>query len=491
MAQLAFNPYLPSYEYVPDGEPHVWGDRVYVYGSHDRFNGYAFCMNDYVGWSAPLDDLGNWRCEGVIYPRSQDPNGSLGVVRHGMAAPDCCQGPDGRYYLYYFLGDHYIKAAVCDEPAGRYQYYGAVHYADGTNLGDRDEPKMFDPGMLVDDDGRIYLYVGFGLTSNPLLLDGEKPTPHGAMVFELEPDMLTVKPAYEEIHYIGIRGIKEGKGTEYEGHEFLEASSMRKYDGRYYFIYSSYVGHELCWAVSDSPVGGFRYGGVLVSNGDIGLGGRSIKDALNYTGNNHGSLVKIGEKYYIFYHRHTNGKCYSRQACAEEIRFENGRFLQAEITSCGLNGGPLPGEGTYEARIACNLRSRKGTKFYIAFRGISGPHPYFTQTGEDREDNPDQYITNIRDGAMAGFKYFDCDGTDRISVNGKGSARGEMVVTTKIGGEPVTRIPITPSRNAADYDAPLIAPLLGVTALYFTFEGKGKFDFHAFTLRKTQREQPE
>ena len=100
MAQLAFNPYLPSYEYVPDGEPHVWGDRVYVYGSHDRFNGYAFCMNDYVGWSAPLDDLGNWRCEGVIYPRSQDPNGKLGVVRHGMAAPDCCQGPDGRYYLY-------------------------------------------------------------------------------------------------------------------------------------------------------------------------------------------------------------------------------------------------------------------------------------------------------------------------------------------------------------------------------------------------------
>lgn len=36
------NPYLPSWEYVPDGEPHVFGKRVYIYGSHDRFAGYAF-----------------------------------------------------------------------------------------------------------------------------------------------------------------------------------------------------------------------------------------------------------------------------------------------------------------------------------------------------------------------------------------------------------------------------------------------------------------
>ena len=66
----AFNPYLPSWEYIPDGEPYVFGDRVYVYGSHDYFNGYVFCMGDYVCWSAPVDDLGNWRYEGVIYPKT-------------------------------------------------------------------------------------------------------------------------------------------------------------------------------------------------------------------------------------------------------------------------------------------------------------------------------------------------------------------------------------------------------------------------------------
>jgi hypothetical protein len=60
MSQV-FNPYLPSWEYVPDGEPHVFGDRVYVYGSHDRFGAPIFCVNDYVCWSASVDDLTDWR----------------------------------------------------------------------------------------------------------------------------------------------------------------------------------------------------------------------------------------------------------------------------------------------------------------------------------------------------------------------------------------------------------------------------------------------
>lgn len=67
----AVNPYMPSWEYVPDAEPHVVGDRVYVYGSHDIFNGLNFCLGDYVCWSAPVDDLGNWRYEGCIYKREQ------------------------------------------------------------------------------------------------------------------------------------------------------------------------------------------------------------------------------------------------------------------------------------------------------------------------------------------------------------------------------------------------------------------------------------
>ncbi|MGX8707070.1 MAG: family 43 glycosylhydrolase, partial [bacterium] len=68
-----FNPFLPSWEYIPDGEPHVFGDRVYVYGSHDRFNAPLFCLNNYVCWSAPLNDLSAWTCSGEIYRKDQDP----------------------------------------------------------------------------------------------------------------------------------------------------------------------------------------------------------------------------------------------------------------------------------------------------------------------------------------------------------------------------------------------------------------------------------
>ncbi len=51
------NPFLPLTEYIPDGEPHVFGDRVYLYGSHDAANSVRFCAKDYAVWSAPVNDL--------------------------------------------------------------------------------------------------------------------------------------------------------------------------------------------------------------------------------------------------------------------------------------------------------------------------------------------------------------------------------------------------------------------------------------------------
>lgn len=65
MNKKVYNPYLPSYEYIPDGEPRVFGNRLYVYGSHDLFNSDDFCLGDYVLWSAPLSDLSDWKYEGA------------------------------------------------------------------------------------------------------------------------------------------------------------------------------------------------------------------------------------------------------------------------------------------------------------------------------------------------------------------------------------------------------------------------------------------
>lgn len=476
----AFNPYMPSYEYVPDGEPHVFGDRLYVYGSHDKFNGISFCLNDYVCWSAPVTDLTDWKYEGVIYRRSQDPYAKGGIL-DALYAPDVCQGKDGRFYLYYIVSYRgYVGIAVSDSPAGRYEFYDFVRYPDGVPLGKKGEPLQFDPGVFTDEDGKIYLYTGFGPVNYPaILLGGHKPSLHGPMGFELEEDMKTVRTGPVSI---GVRGKAEGKGTEYEGHEFFEASSMRKFNGKYYFIYSSFEGHELCYAVSDKPLEGFSFGGTLVSNGDVGIGGTPRSRAKNYLGNTHGSLVEIGGTYYVFYHRQTNRHQFSRQACAEEIRFADGRFCQAEMTSCGLNGGPLLGEGEYSSHIACSLYSKKGVYWYGVLKRPRGIHPYFTQSGKDRECNPDQYIANFCDGATAAFKYFELRKLKNIFVKVRGKAEGRIEVRNRENGPVVCEIPVTAAANGIQTFGSAYSGGSGKQALYFTYRGKGRLKFYSFRL---------
>lgn len=248
MKYQAFNPYLPDYEYIPDGEPHVFGDRVYIYGSHDRFNGRNFCLNDYVCYSAPVTDLSDWRYEGVIWRKSDDPEQPTGALKE-LYAPDVVRGKDGRYYLYFFKGNQRnIGVAVCDTPAGSYKYLGRVRYPDGTVLGrgkDESDMHQFDPGVFRDDDGRIYLYTGMAPMTPNIFTAFKSVNSNGAMAAELEEDMLTVKLPLKRIG----KSVHCSVGTGYEGHEFFEAASMRKFNGKYYFIYSSINGHELCYAM--------------------------------------------------------------------------------------------------------------------------------------------------------------------------------------------------------------------------------------------------
>lgn len=180
--------------------------------------GTHFCLNDYVCYSADVTDLTDWRYEGVIYRKEQDPRNqnipedtpelSLdpGIVPqgpedlnprgiHAMWAPDVVQGPDGRYYLYYcldFLPE--IGAAVCDTPAGQYEFLGLVRHRDGTPLGTKEGDLIqFDPGIFVDDDGEIYLYSGNAPISQEWI-EKDPDTPRkGSQVMKLESDMLTLK----------------------------------------------------------------------------------------------------------------------------------------------------------------------------------------------------------------------------------------------------------------------------------------------------------
>ena len=279
-----------------------------------------------------------------------------------------------------------------------------------------------------------------------------------------------------------VPGPAAAEGTPYAGHGFYEASSPRKIEGKYYLVYSSVLSHELCYAVSDFPNKGFVYGGTLVSIADIGYQGRTKPD--NYTGNTHGGMVKIKDQWYIFYHRQTNKQKCARQGCAEKITIRpDGSIPQVEMTSCGLNDGPLAGTGTYEARIACNLYSAQGTFAYEKTRekDKKGLHPYFTQTGEDREKDPDQYIANLRRGSTAGFKYFEFQEPESITLRVRSKSSGIMEVRTREGGPCVARIEVKASEDWTTASGTM-EKVKGILPLYFTWQGEGGCDFDRLTL---------
>jgi hypothetical protein len=388
-----------------------------------------------------------------------------------------------------------MGVAVCDSPAGAYEFYGHVHYPDGHVWGTRKgEPFPFDPGVLADEDGRVWLYSGFAAKVPAPASRWHDLTNEGGVVLELEQDMVTIKagqkllfPTKDKLRELIRTGKADQKQRSFLGHAFFEASSIRKVDGRYCFVYSSQHNHELCYAMSDRPDGDFVFGGTLVDLGDLYLdGNENERQALNYLGNTHGGMCCIGGEWYIFYHRQTDRSSYARQACAERlIRRPDGGFRQAEVTSCGLNGGPLKGKGTYEARIACNLWGREGTGRYDCRnpRKVFAAHPYFTQSGRDREKDGDQYIANLQDGAEAGFKYFAFEDTEEIEVCIRGRAKGLILVSTdRRFIKTAAELPIDLEGEKKAVRGPFMTEP-GVHPLYFRYEGEGSLDFLSFTLR--------
>ena len=492
--EQVFNPYLPLWEYIPDGEPHVFGDRVYIYGSHDRANGKVYCEQHYQVWSAPVDDLRDWRNEGVSYLRTQDPSNADDTLQ--LWAPDVTQGPDGRYYLYYCFSFYpEIGVAVSDDPAGPFSFYGHVHYPPEI-LGGKtvQEGMVFDPAVLTDDDGRVYLYYGFAPACEKELIlpqfteeeiaampeedqraiRGMLSTKFGedSMVVELEKDMLTAKELPRPL----IPGGHHTAGTGFEGHGFFEASSIRKIRGRYYFVYSSHKSHELCYAVSDRPDGGFCYGGTVVSNGEIGLNGRETP--VYPLGNNHGGLVEIGDALYIFYHRQTNGTEFSRQGCAERVELlPDGSIPQAEITSCGLNGGALAASGVYPAAIACHLTDP------TVKNAIDYSDPAMKEQICVTERENLSFVTNIRDRAVVGYKYFRFTESAALALELRGSFRGSVTISQREDGSlPIGSIELDLSSPVWQLLTAAICPEAGEGALYLHFSGEGALDMKSIAF---------
>ena len=354
------NPILPLWEYIPDGEPRQFGDRVYLYGSHDRHSGTDFCDYKLKVWSASIHDLNNWVCHGHSFHTRPDTDHPSSVTHtdHELYAPDVVE-KDGKYYLYTYILGAKGCVSVSDKPEGPFTLLSTYQYAP-EDAGD--EGIYNDVGVLVDDDGRVYCYYGF-TKSHMNELDSES--------------MYKVLPGTLQSHVIDDRdGVPDEQ-------RFFEASSPRKIGDTYYLIYSPIKGSRLAYATSDKPTGPFTYRGYIIDNG------------VDYpAGNDHGSLCRIGDQWYVFYHRMTNNTLTSRRACVEKVTIlPDGTIPPVEMTSLGFEDALNPYVLT-KAEIACVLT---GGCFVM------------------EKDPFTRVVTQIKDKSVLGYKYFDF-GQDTATV---------------------------------------------------------------------------
>ena len=477
------NPVIPSSTPDPTIIKCEEDGFYYLYGTEDTRNMPIYRSKNLVDWifvGTAFNEASRPACVG--------PNSGA-----GLWAPDI-NYINGQYVLYFSIGvwgqteKCGVGVATSDRPEGPFEYYGCVHHADGTPFNDK---VLFDPAV-INDDGTIRLYFGtsyfldeglkFPTRSLYAFIEGKifnRPAKSlkngdktGAWHIRLADDMVTVLS--EPSRVVPNRT----KGTPFGEHAFFEGASIRKFNGLYYFIYSSRKNHELCYATSKYPDRGFQYGGTIVSNGDVGCRGRKKKAAL--TGNNHGSMEKVGDKYYIFYHRMTDKSTYSRQACAEEVKVENdGSIKQVAMTSCGLNGAALKAEGEYPAAIACNLY--KGKMPHVANGKKKKRVPYITKS------NGDWVIADISGGTVVGYKNFAFDGSVCIGVVLKGKFKGRLELYTDEKARPTASICINVDQESYKKFSFPELKIYGDKEICLHFLGKGSLEFSSvFFTNKTR-----
>lgn len=425
LSALSVNPILPLWEHIPDGEPYVFDDpdrpgmkRLYLYGSHDMLRD-KYCGTDLVVWSASPDSLDRWRYDGVIFQSILDADGNPlndGGAPDILYAPDVAEVtlPDGKKKYYLIPNNQaeqrHSQVAVADRPDGPFE----VCNWNPENPKETVGVFGFDPAILVDDDGRVYGYWGFTKT----------------YAAELDPStMATPKPGTQIIE----SPIPNEEGD--NDFRFFEASSIRKIQDKYVFIYSRWskkgewgmprTNYTLAYAYSDNPLGPFTYGGTIIDarGRDVDFEGNKIPTA-TFTGNTHGSIAEINGQWWVFYHRQTGNDEFARQAMVApiELSVEPGKggkvyISEAEYTSEGFDVDGLDPLKLYPAAIASHYTgpSPASQKYpnmfytgsyimpsYIDDHAVSDPY------GDSINVNP---VVNNTSGSILGYKYFNFDKT--------------------------------------------------------------------------------
>lgn len=309
---------LVSHIYTADPSAHVFKGKIYIYPSHDIESG------------APEDDEGGHFDMKDYHILSMKKMGGK-VKDHGVAldiksvpwagrqmwAPDAAYN-NGTYYLYFPVKDKQdifrIGVATSNKPEGPFQA--------------EPEPMKgsysIDPAVFKDTDGSYYMYFG-GIWGGQLqrwedneyhakaALKKPEEVAYLPRVAKLNPDMKSFAEEVKEVQILDENGklFLEKNNDK----RFFEAAWMHKYNGKYYFSYSTGDTHNLCYAIGDSPYGPFTYKGII------------LKPVQGWT--NHHSIVEYKGKWYLFYHDvQLSGKTHLRNVKVTELKYNPDGMIQ-------------------------------------------------------------------------------------------------------------------------------------------------------------------
>ncbi|MBP5506650.1 MAG: hypothetical protein J6Y23_02240 [Prevotella sp.] len=447
----AQNPYLPLWEHLPDGEPRVFEDpdnpgkyRAYIIGSHD-VNFTSYCSNDIHAWSAPVEDLSQWRDEGSIFTYYIDGQWDT------MFAPDLVEVRDkatGKktYYLYPHSRGWGRIAMVCkgDRPDGPFTpvnltedgrrcVEGSLIDFDPSvfieNITDKKDPD-FDKGF------RAYVFYGFQ-HSTACELD--------------QNNMYAMRPGTQLHDYFipassSFGVVRDPEGTQYPSlykgqnpgdFNFFEASSIRQVGNKYVMVFSGYSGPDyglgstnsaLRYAFGDSPLGPWRSGGVLVdSRGVVPNEDGSHLTTSNAAHNTHGSLQEINGQWYVFYHRPPRGFGYARQAMVAPVKITWDKKAVADGGKVTITAyDPFTKDNVWKA-AAADGNTYTGAEVTSEGFQIFGlpPYQYYSagyacyMSGNNwMQDNHDVWnnsmdLAGITNKGVVGFKYFGFGGVEK------------------------------------------------------------------------------
>ncbi len=316
---------LVKHIYTADPSAHVFNGKIYIYPSHDVDAGDAF---DDLGSHFAMED---YHVLSMDSPTSEAVDNGLALhvndvpwAAKQMWAPDANE-KDGKYYLFFPAKDHEgifrIGVAVSDSPGGPFT----------------PQPEAIknsfsiDPAVYKDEDGSYYMYFG-GIWGGQLqrwrngtfnaaqpespfaFLPNDNKPALCAKVAKLTDDLLEFAEAPKDVVITDENGEPLLQGD--NDRRFFEASWVHKYNGKYYFSYSTGDTHYLCYAIGDNPYGPFKYAG------------RILEPVVGWT--SHHSICAFEDKWYLFYHDSSlsKGVTHLRSVKVTELMHDENGFIK-------------------------------------------------------------------------------------------------------------------------------------------------------------------